>query len=131
MAPQTTVFRLTGTYEMTLLMTTFRADELRNLTARLANAVGVRSEDAEIFARVLVDADLQGVSTHGISRLSIYLQRIDKGLIDPRADLLVRRNGGSVRALDAGNGWAIRQYPPAGRVLGEDRICKVVFEMNN
>ncbi len=85
-------------------MTTFRADELRNLTARLANAVGVRSEDAEIFARVLVDADLQGVSTHGISRLSIYLQRIDKGLIDPRADLLVRRNGGSVLALDAGNG---------------------------
>ena len=38
------------------------------------------------------------------------------------------------RSIDikvSGNGWAIRQYPPAGRVLGEDRICKVVFEMNN
>ena len=30
-----------------------------------------------------------------------------------------------------GNGWAVRQYPPAGRVLGEDRVCNVVFEMNN
>ena len=67
-------------------------------------AVGVRPEDAEIFARVLIDADLQGVSTHGISRLSIYLQRIDKGLIDPHADLSVKRNGGSVLALNAGNG---------------------------
>jgi cell division protein FtsI (penicillin-binding protein 3) len=31
----------------------------------------------------------------------------------------------------SGNGWAVRQYPPAGRVLGEDRTCDVVFEMNN
>ena len=31
----------------------------------------------------------------------------------------------------SGNGWAVRQYPPAGRVLGEDRVCHVVFEMNN
>ena len=85
-------------------MTNFRPDDLRNLTARLAMAVGVRPEDAEIFARVLIDADLQGVSTHGISRLSIYLQRIDKGLIDPHADLSVKRNGGSVLALNAGNG---------------------------
>jgi LDH2 family malate/lactate/ureidoglycolate dehydrogenase len=78
--------------------------ELRNLTARLATAVGVRPEDAEIFARVLIDADLQGVSTHGISRLNIYLQRIEKGLIDPRAEISIWRNGGSVLALDAGNG---------------------------
>ncbi len=85
-------------------MSTLWPHELRSLTERLATAVGVRPEDAEIFARVLIDADLQGVSTHGISRLSIYLQRIDKGLIDPRAELSVKRNGGSVLALDAGNG---------------------------
>jgi len=77
---------------------------MRSLAARLATAIGVRSEDAEIFARVLVDADLQGVSTHGISRLNIYLQRIEKGLIAPKAELTVDRNGGSVLTLDAGNG---------------------------
>jgi LDH2 family malate/lactate/ureidoglycolate dehydrogenase len=77
---------------------------MRSLAARLATAIGVRSEDAEIFARVLVDADLQGVSTHGISRLNIYLQRIEKGLIAPKAELTVERNGGSVLTLDAGNG---------------------------
>ena len=85
-------------------MTRFCPDELRNLTVRLATAVGARPEDAEIFAHALIDADLHGVSTHGISRLNIYLKRIEKGLIDPRAELTIRRNGGSVLALDAGNG---------------------------
>jgi LDH2 family malate/lactate/ureidoglycolate dehydrogenase len=85
-------------------MTRYNPDELRNLTVRLAIAVGVRPEDAQIFAHVLIDADLHGVSTHGISRLNIYLKRIEKGLIDPRAEISITRNGGSVLALDAGNG---------------------------
>jgi LDH2 family malate/lactate/ureidoglycolate dehydrogenase len=64
----------------------------------------VSPEDAEIFVRVLVDADLQGVSTHGISRLDVYLQRIEKGLIDPRAKLSTARAAGNVLVLDAENG---------------------------
>jgi LDH2 family malate/lactate/ureidoglycolate dehydrogenase len=82
----------------------FHPQETRNLVAHLATAIGVRSDDAEIFARALIDADLQGVSTHGVSRLNIYLQRIDRGLIDPAAKLTVDRQRGSVLALDAGNG---------------------------
>ncbi len=39
----------------------------------------VRCADAAIFSNALVDADLHGVGTHGISRLNIYLQRIQKG----------------------------------------------------
>jgi len=37
----------------------------------------------------------------------------------------------SIELKVSGNGWAVRQYPPAGEVLGEDRVCNVVFEMNN
>ena len=85
-------------------MPRFKSQELRSLVSRLAIADGVPAHDAEVFARVLVDADLQGVSTHGVSRLNIYLQRIEKGLIDPKASLGIDRNGGSVLALDAGNG---------------------------
>ena len=85
-------------------MPRFKSTELRGLVSRLAVAGGVPADDADVFARVLVDADLQGVSTHGVSRLNIYLQRIEKGLIDPKAVLGIDRNGGSVLALDAGNG---------------------------
>jgi LDH2 family malate/lactate/ureidoglycolate dehydrogenase len=85
-------------------MPRFQSGQLRSLVSRLAIAGGVSADDAQSFARVLVDADLQGVSTHGVSRLGIYMQRMEKGLIDPKAVLGIDRNGGSVLALDAGNG---------------------------
>lgn len=85
-------------------MKRFQPSYLRQITVRLAEHVGVSTEDAEIFARALVDADVNGTSTHGVSRLNIYLERITKGLINPRASLSVDRAHGSVLALDAGNG---------------------------
>ena len=85
-------------------MKSYNAEQMRCLAANLAMAVGVPQQDADFFSRSLVDADLQGTSTHGISRLSIYLQRLQKGLISPCAELKVDRNCGSIFAFDAGNG---------------------------
>ena len=85
-------------------MNRYPREQLESLVARLAFAMGVRSDDAALFAEALVDADLHGVSTHGVSRLDIYFRRIQAGLIDPKAILAVDRRAGSVIALDAGNG---------------------------
>jgi LDH2 family malate/lactate/ureidoglycolate dehydrogenase len=79
-------------------------ERLVAITARLAEAAGMSAEGAQIFANALVDADLHGVSTHGLSRLNIYLRRIELGLIDPKAELQVERQTGAILALDAGNG---------------------------
>ncbi|MBN1105322.1 MAG: Ldh family oxidoreductase [Deltaproteobacteria bacterium] len=72
--------------------------------ARIAGAVGVPAADAEILADSLVDADIHGISTHGISRLNIYVRRIQKGLTDPKAEIRVDRARAAVIAVDAGNG---------------------------
>ena len=77
---------------------------LETLTAKLAHAAGLSAGDAGIFACALVDADLHGVSTHGLSRLSIYLRRIGLGLIDPGASLKIERQRAGTLAIDAGNG---------------------------
>lgn len=77
---------------------------LLSLTAQLAEAAAMPKGDAAIFADALIDADLHGVSTHGLSRLNIYLKRIELGLIDPRAELRVDRQRGGTLSLDAGNG---------------------------
>lgn len=37
----------------------------------------------------------------------------------------------SIELKISGNGWAVRQYPPAHAPIGEERICNVVFELNN
>ena len=85
-------------------MNRYPKEELQNLVTQLASRVGVPAEDAPLFAEALVEADLHGVPTHGVSRLNIYLKRIDAGLIDPKAKLAVDRRAGSVLVLDAGNG---------------------------
>lgn len=85
-------------------MKRYAKESLESLIARLAAGLGVPEQDAAQFAEALVDADLHGVSTHGVSRLNIYLRRIEAGLIDPRAELKVDRCAGAVLALDAGNG---------------------------
>lgn len=74
------------------------------LVVELASAAGVSRPDATILADSLIDADLQGTSTHGISRLSIYLERMRKGLIAPDATLRIERQLGSILTVDAGNG---------------------------
>jgi LDH2 family malate/lactate/ureidoglycolate dehydrogenase len=79
-------------------------EALTDLVARLAAAMAVPDEDAHLFAEALVDADLHGVPTHGLSRLNIYFKRIEAGLIDPKAGLAIDRQSGSVLVLDAGNG---------------------------
>lgn len=84
---------------------------------RLAHAAGVPKEDAVLFADALVDADIHGVSTHGISRLNIYLRRIQAGLIVPDAELKIERQTGSIVVLDAGNGLGQVQASKALRIL--------------
>jgi len=77
---------------------------VRNLVAAIAVKAGVRKADAAILADALVDADVHGTSTHGVSRLNIYIRRIQKGLINPKAKLVIERNRSGTLAVDAGNG---------------------------
>lgn len=79
-------------------------DAVRRLVASIAKATGVPAPDAAILADALVDADVHGVSTHGISRLNIYVQRMRKGLINPRAELSITSRRPSALTVDAGNG---------------------------
>jgi cell division protein FtsI (penicillin-binding protein 3) len=37
----------------------------------------------------------------------------------------------SIELKISGNGWAVRQHPQAGTVLGEDKICSITFELTN
>ncbi|MGD0739729.1 MAG: Ldh family oxidoreductase, partial [Terracidiphilus sp.] len=85
-------------------MNRYSKEVLVNVVTQLAAGMGVPVADAALFAEVLVDADVSGVSTHGVSRLNIYLKRIELGLIDPKATLKIDRQAGSVVVLDAGNG---------------------------
>ncbi len=84
--------------------TTIQAGELAGFVKALAVKSGVGGEDASVFADSLVDANLLGIDTHGVSRLPIYLKRISLGLIDPRAKMQFEKRLAAAGTLDAKNG---------------------------
>ena len=85
-------------------MERFSPTVLKSLATDIASAAGVERDDAQILADSLVSADLAGTSTHGISRLAIYVKRIRNGVIDPKARLTIERQRTATLAVDAGNG---------------------------
>ncbi len=72
---------------------------------RLLIANGLPEEDAAIVAGCLVRADLRGVDTHGLQYLPHYLDRVRRGLINPRPDLKVERVTPMIGKLDGQNGF--------------------------
>lgn len=83
---------------------TYCVDDLHELAAACFRAAGVPDEDAKWTAHVLVRADLQGTSTHGLSRLSAYIAGIRKGKIKARPDLQVIKTGPATTVVDGGQG---------------------------
>jgi LDH2 family malate/lactate/ureidoglycolate dehydrogenase len=68
-------------------------------------AHNVPEEDAATIAGCLVRAELRGVDTHGLCWLPIYLNRVRKGLINPRPKLDLRHVTPVAAALDGDNGF--------------------------
>lgn len=65
---------------------------------------GVKEQHARIVAACLVRADLRGVHSHGIARLPVYLERLERGMVNPSPSLAVERRTAAAAALDGDNG---------------------------
>ena len=72
---------------------------------RLLVAHGLSEQDAAIIAGCLVRADLRGVDTHGLQFLPQYLDRVRRGLVNPKPNLVVERVTPMVGSLDGQNGF--------------------------
>ncbi len=62
------------------------------LTALIRDSLaagGFSPDNADIVARHLVDAEMKGVSSHGVNRLGLYLGEAAKDVIDPKAEPVV------------------------------------------
>lgn len=84
-------------------MKTFRPSELLTYCKNVLAASGVDEDCAQAVAEVLIDADLTGVSTHGVSRMSIYMQRMEKGVVSRDNNIRILKEGPSTAVIDAGN----------------------------
>jgi LDH2 family malate/lactate/ureidoglycolate dehydrogenase len=62
---------------------------------------GVPSAESEIVADLLVRADLRGVESHGVTRLPIYIQRLQKGYVRRKCRLQAVKDKGPTALLEA------------------------------
>jgi L-2-hydroxycarboxylate dehydrogenase (NAD+) len=63
----------------------FTADTLKSFCTAALERLDVPHEDARIVADVLVEADLRGIDSHGVARMSRYVTGIQQGMMRPRA----------------------------------------------
>jgi len=79
------------------------ADRLRPFVAQLFRAVGVPADASTTVADGLVDADLQGLHSHGVMLLDMYIGRLQKNSVSraESAEVISDRQGAVV--LDGGH----------------------------
>lgn len=80
------------------------SSDVEAFAARLLSRLGAPVADAGIVARCLVRADLRGIETHGIARLPIYVERIERGLINPSPTITPRRVAHAAVLVDGQDG---------------------------
>ena len=85
-------------------MTRLHAGALRNYCAALFEKTGVSAADALTVADSLVQADLRGVASHGTTRVGIYLERLQAGLVNPRPRIATLCETPTTLLLDGDNG---------------------------
>lgn len=81
----------------------YRGDGLKKVATDVLERAGVARRHAETVADSLIHADLRGVASHGISRLPVYLKRMEAGLVDCRREPVLAKQNGAVALLDGGN----------------------------
>ena len=58
---------------------------------------------ASICANALINAELVGAPTHGLSRLKMYCDRIKKKVINPKPKIKIKKISNSITQIDANN----------------------------
>ncbi len=80
-------------------------ETLENFMVDVLIASGVPQEDAQIIGDVLIESDKRGIDSHGIGRLKpIYIDRIDKGILNPITKIEVLKDDKTTAVLDGHNG---------------------------
>lgn len=103
------------------------SQRLQNYSAGILSAAGLPEEDARLVAESLVDANLRGVDSHGVSRIPIYVKRLQLGLVNTRPRVRVVKEKGGALVIDGDNGMgqvvmerslelAKKRLPSAGTV---------------
>jgi LDH2 family malate/lactate/ureidoglycolate dehydrogenase len=94
----------------------FPIEVLREFSARIFLHFGVPNADAAQAADVLASADLRGIDSHGVARLTSYFELLNEGLINPTPKIKILRSTASTATIDGDNGLGLVVGPQANKI---------------
>jgi L-2-hydroxycarboxylate dehydrogenase (NAD+) len=84
-----------------------QATELKNFVKSVFVASGFPKNVSEIAAETLLKADLRGIDSHGVARLSGYIRLVKAGRINPNAKPRIIHETPSTATFDADGGLGL------------------------
>ena len=83
-------------------------DVVQDFMVKAFTELGVPEADAEICAEVLMESDRRGIESHGVNRFKpIYVDRINKGILNPVTEVDIIRESPTTAVLDANDGMGM------------------------
>ena len=78
-----------------------RAEALEGYVAAMFERLGLPPASARLVAESLVEADLEGVASHGVALVPLYVERLQAGSVSLNLEAEVAHDAGAVVVLDA------------------------------
>ena len=94
-------------------MEIFTFEALRGLAFDVFTAMGCPLADARVAADTLLSADLRGVDSHGVARLSGYVRLWEVGRINAKPDIRIVHESPSTAVVDGDSGLGLVVGPYA------------------
>ncbi len=105
------------------------ADDLTALVTRIFVAAGMAEKAAATIADGLVQADLEGLPSHGVLLVELYVDRLRSGSVSTRESAEVVSDCGCAVVLDAGNAFGLLTGDQSIRIAVErakEHSCGIV-----
>lgn len=110
-------------------------DKLEKFMRMAFSLSGVPELEASIVTENLLIAEMKGITSHGLSRFPVYLKRIQKGLVNPKPQIITKRVLPGVLAVDGDNGLGsvvMLQALKEGMVVAEEiGVCAIGVKHSN
>lgn len=97
----------------------FQYSDLFDFTKSIFLKMGCPEKDADLASDVLLSADLRGVDSHGVARLSGYVRLWEKGRINAKPDIKVTYETPSTAVVNGDGGLGLVVAPFAMKVAIE------------
>ncbi|MES2616234.1 MAG: Ldh family oxidoreductase [Bacteroidota bacterium] len=98
---------------------TLGVSDLTAYTISIFKAIGCSDYDAALAADVLIKADLRGIDSHGVARLSGYVRLYENNRINTRPNIHISKEKASVFTIDGDGGLGLVVAPRAMEIAIE------------